>query len=126
MSDQKPRPDVPERQRYRRYRLVVGVTLGHIDGRSGAMQGLLQEISEGGMSAFFGAGELKVEDIVNVNLALPSGRMHFRAVVRRQRGRQFGFEFIDLTPEQLQQIKTSHLKMQPFISKVIKAGSRLQ
>jgi hypothetical protein len=126
MSDQKPKPDVPERRRHRRYRLAVGVTLSHIDGRPGAMQGILQEISEGGMSAFVGAGELKVEDTLNVNLALPSGRMHFRAVVRRQRGRQFGFEFIELTPEQLQQIKTSHLKMQPFISKVIKAGPRPQ
>lgn len=88
------------------------------------MQGLLQEISDAGMSAFVGAGELKVEDTVEVNLALPTGRMHFRAVVRRQRGRQFGFEFIELAPEQEQQIKDSHLKTQPFINKVIKSVRR--
>jgi hypothetical protein len=124
MSDEKPKPVSQERRRHRRYRLAVGVTLSYTDGRSGAMQGLLQEISDAGMSAFVGAGELKIEDTLEVNLALPSGRMHFRAVVRRQRGRQFGFEFVGLTPEQQQQIKDSHLKTQPFINKVIKSTRR--
>jgi hypothetical protein len=122
MSDEQPKPGSPERRRHPRYRLAVGVTLSYIGGPSGTIQGLLQEISEGGTSAFFGAGDLKIEDTVDLNVDLPAGRLQVRAVVRNQRGRHFGFEFVALTPEQLQQVKASTQRTQPFITKVIKAG----
>jgi c-di-GMP-binding flagellar brake protein YcgR len=121
MSDQPPKPATKEKRRHRRYRISIGVTIRTSNGGSAAMQGLLQEISEGGMSAFVGAGDLKLDDAVELDLSLPSGRMYLRAIIRNQSGRHFRFEFVDLTPEQTEQIKESHKKMQPFINKVRQA-----
>jgi hypothetical protein len=88
------------------------------------MQGLLQEISEGGMSAFVGDGQLAVDDTVDLDLALFSVHLRCQAVVRHQSGRHFRFEFLALTPEQIQKIKDSVDKLQPFMNKVMAVGRR--
>ena len=76
------------------------------------------------MSAFVGNGELKVGDIMNVTVSLPTERLLLRAAVRRQSGKHFRFEFVDLSAEQVQQVKDASKKMQPFINKVMSAGRR--
>ncbi len=58
------------------------------------------EISESGLSAITDAS-LKVNDKVELE---PIAGGNVVAVVRRNRGRVYGFEFITLTPDQSQRI----------------------
>jgi hypothetical protein len=58
------------------------------------------EISQSGMSVMT-SGELKLGELVDL---VPVAGSKVTAVVRRNTGRIYGFEFTELTPEQAQRI----------------------
>jgi hypothetical protein len=88
-------------------------------GSCAAAEGLTQEISESGFSAFVRPPGLTVGETVAVEMVLPEGPMQARALVRQRTGTHFRFQFVDLTPEQLQQIKDSTGKLDPFRNSVM-------
>jgi hypothetical protein len=59
------------------------------------------EISEGGLSALVG-GAFNVGDRLELD---PIGGAKAEAIVRRSRGRLCGFEFLNLSPEQIRNIR---------------------
>ena len=89
---------VPDRRRHVRYRLAVPITVY----RKGApaVRGISVEISESGMSALVG-DELAVGDTVDLE---PVAGSRISALIRRQMGKIFGFEFLNLTSAQIQRI----------------------
>jgi len=111
-----------ERRRDRRYRLAAPVTFRPSGDSTIAVAGLTQEISEGGLSAFLGKSNLVVGETVDVELSLPAGALQARALVRSRLASHFRFEFVDLTPEQLQQIKNCIQKLSPFRTLVMSVG----
>jgi len=88
----------PDRRRHDRYRFSAPITV-YPNGRS-AIRGISLEISESGMSALFGDG-LVVGDTVELE---PVAGSMVSALVRRQSGKIYGFEFSNLTPAQIQRI----------------------
>jgi hypothetical protein len=90
-----------DRRKHRRYRFSAPVTIRSADGTT--MPGMSIEISERGMSLMTGA-TLNVGDTVELD---PVAGAKAKAVVRRNLGRLHGFEFLDLTPEQVQRINES-------------------
>ena len=91
-------PSVADRRRHDRYRFSAPIAI-HPAGRS-AIQGMSLEISESGMSALIGHA-LVVGDTVELE-PVASGRVS--ALVRRHNGKIYGFEFLNLSPEQIQRI----------------------
>jgi hypothetical protein len=92
---------LPDRRRRLRYRFSIPITIRSTDGR--AIPGISMEISESGMSAIT-AESLEVADTVELE-PIAGGRV--LAVVRRNIGRVYGFEFLDLTAEQIKRINDS-------------------
>jgi hypothetical protein len=91
----------PDRRRHPRYRFSEPITIRSADGV--AIPGIGIEISVSGMSAIT-ADSLKVNDIVKIE---PIGGGTMVAVVRRNIGRVSGFEFLNVTTEQVQRISNS-------------------
>jgi PilZ domain len=90
-----------DRRRHARYRYSAPIAV-HPSGGS-AIPGISLEISESGMSALIGAA-LIVGDTVELE-PVAGGRV--AALVRRHTGKIYGFEFLNLTPAQIQQIADS-------------------
>jgi len=88
-----------DRRKHRRYRWSLPIEFSSGDGPR--MNGITIELSEGGFSAAVSAS-LKLGDRVGVTSV---GYNAMLAVVRRVRGRAYGFEFLELSPEQQQKIK---------------------
>jgi hypothetical protein len=122
MSNQGPGEKIPERRRHRRYRITSPVKFRQ-SVVSITVEGLTQEISEGGLSAFVGPG-LAVGETVDVDLSLPGLSLQASAIVRSCTGTHFRFEFVGLTPEQVQQIKDCNKKLDPFRSIVMHGARR--
>ena len=89
---------LPDRRRHVRYRFSAPITV-EPNGRS-AIRGMSLEISESGMSALIG-DVLVVGDTVRLEPVVDS---RVSALVRRQSGKIYGFEFLNLTPAQIQRI----------------------
>ena len=89
---------IPDRRRHDRYRFSAPITV-HLNGRS-AVRGMSLEISESGMSALIGDA-LVVGETVELD---PVAGNRVSALVRRQSGKIYGFEFLNLAPEQIQRI----------------------
>jgi PilZ domain len=87
-----------DRRRHVRYRFSAPITV-EPNGRS-AIRGMSLEISESGMSALIG-DVLVVGDTVGLEPVLGS---RVTALVRRQSGKIYGFEFLNLAPEEIQRI----------------------
>jgi len=90
-------PGFVDRRRHIRYRFSAPIAV--LRGGS-AMPGMSIEISESGMSALIGA-TFVVGDIVELE---PVADSRVPALVRRHSGKIYGFEFLNLTPGQIQQI----------------------
>jgi PilZ domain len=90
-----------DRRRHPRYRLSVPLTIRSADG--GLMRGISIEISASGISAI-AADSLKVNDTVELE---PIAAVKVLATVRHNVGKIYGFEFLNLTAEQTQQITES-------------------
>jgi hypothetical protein len=91
----------PDRRRHPRYRFSIPITIRSADGA--AIPGITIEISESGLSAIT-ADSLKVNDTVELE-PIAAGKV--LALVRRNIGRVYGFEFLSLTAEQVQRITES-------------------
>ena len=91
----------PDRRRHARYRFSVPITIR--SGQGTPIAGISIEISQSGISAIT-ADPLKVNDTVEIE-PIAAGKVS--AVVRRNIGRVYGFEFLNLTPEQIKQIQES-------------------
>jgi hypothetical protein len=89
---------VLDRRRHVRYRFSAPITV-HLNGSS-AIPGITLEISESGMSALMGT-TLVVGDTVELEPVV-GGRVS--ALVRRHNGKIHGFEFLNLTSGQIQEI----------------------
>ncbi len=87
-----------ERREHPRYRFSVPLTIRSAAGES--IPGISIEISVGGISAV-SAGLLKVDEIVELD-PVAAGKVSAR--VRRRIGRVYGFEFVNLAPDQSQRI----------------------
>jgi hypothetical protein len=92
-------PEVSDRRRFPRYRYSKPIVLR--PPHAPELQSIIVEISECGMSAV-ASGVLNVGDVVE---AEPIGSGIASAVVRRKFGRFYGFEFLNLRPEQTAKIK---------------------
>jgi hypothetical protein len=91
----------PDRRRHRRYRSSVPIIIRSVDGV--VKRGISIEISESGLSAIT-SDSLKVDDTVELE---PIAGGKAQAVVRRSTGRVYGFEFLNLTAEQIRLITES-------------------
>jgi hypothetical protein len=88
----------PDRRRHPRYRLSVPLSIHAEDGV--VMRGISIEISASGLSAII-AGPLTLNDTVELE---PIAAVKVLALVRRNIGKIYGFEFLNLTAEQTQRI----------------------
>jgi hypothetical protein len=88
----------PDRRQHPRYRFSVPLTIRSAEGA--AIPGISIEISAGGISAIC-AGSLKVDEIVELG---PVATGSVSARVRRKIGRVYGFEFLNLNPDQSHRI----------------------
>jgi hypothetical protein len=101
-------PEAPyDRRRHPRYRLSVPLIIQAADGV--VMRGISIEISASGISAII-AESLKLNDTVEIE---PIAAVKVLALVRHNIGKIYGFEFLNLTTEQTQQI-TESCKMLPL------------
>jgi len=98
LSPEGPSQTAPDRRRYPRYRFSTPITIRSADGLG--MQGISIEISQSGMSAIT-SDSLTVNETVELE-PIAAGKVS--ALVRRAVGRVYGFEFLNLTPEQGQKI----------------------
>jgi len=89
---------VSDRRRHARYRFSTPITV-HPSNRP-AMPGMSLEISESGMSVLIGDA-LKVGEAVRLQ---PIAGGDVSALVRRQTGKIYGLEFLNLTSAQMQRI----------------------
>jgi hypothetical protein len=85
-----------DRRRHLRYRSSIPLTIRSADGV--VARGISIETSESGLSAIT-SDSLKVDDTVELE-PIAGGKV--QAVVRRKLGRVYGFEFFNLTAEQIQ------------------------
>jgi hypothetical protein len=91
----------PDRRRHARYRLSVPMTIRSADGTS--IPGISIEISQSGVSAIT-ADPLKVNDTVELD-PIAGGKVS--ATVRRNIGRVYGFEFLNLSADQIKKLQES-------------------
>jgi hypothetical protein len=103
-SNKAPEP-FPDRRRHPRYHFSVPITIHAANGV--AIPGITIEISESGLSAIT-ANPLKITDTVELE-PIAGGKVP--AVVQRNVGRLYGFEFLNLTAEQIQRINESCKKL---------------
>ncbi len=99
--------NIPDRRRHPRYRYSAPITVLASDGS--VVPGMTLEISESGFSAMIGV-PLQVGDTTQVE-PVAGGKASAR--IRRNLGKVYGFEFFDLTTEQIQQIRNK-CKMLPI------------
>lgn len=69
-----------------------------------SLWGLCNEFGEDGVSGTL-TGELKLEDVVSLEIAVPGGPLKLRAIVRYGEGLRHGFEFLALTREQREMLR---------------------
>ena len=91
-------PEAIDRRRNPRYRFSVPITICAADGL--IIPGISIEISASGISAI-SASPLTINETVNLT---PIANGTVLARVRHNVGKVYGFEFLNLTPEQTQQI----------------------
>lgn len=81
---------------------VEDVVLLHRGENRESAIGTLFDISEGGIGVLID-GEMNEGDVVSITLALGTSKkvIHSKAVVRHVSGTRRGFEFVELTPAQI-------------------------
>ena len=100
-------PEAADRRRHPRYRLSVPIAISASDGV--VTPGISIEISVSGISAI-SAHPLKLNDTVEL-APIADGKV--LACIRHNIGKIYGFEFLNLTPEQSQHI-TERCKCYPL------------
>lgn len=97
--------NIPDRRRHPRYRYSAPITVLAPDGS--VVPGMTLEISESGLSAVIGV-PLRVGDTTQVE-PVAGGKASAR--IRRNLGKVYGLEFLDLTTEQVQHIRDKCKKL---------------
>lgn len=91
-------------RRYPRYRCEFPLTATLFSGQSHhLLEGHCRDLSEGGLGALI-AQDLDPGEVASLTFSLPgmSQQWKVRAVLRHRRGYHYGFEFLSLTPAQVQ------------------------
>lgn len=104
--DQHPQTEsLTNTRRYPRYDLETELRATFLSTEHGEMHGRSLNINEGGIAGLFATG-WDVGTPVNLQFSVPVATMpvHIRGVVRNRTGYRYGFEFVDLTPEQRETI----------------------
>jgi len=97
-----------DRRRHPRYRFSIPITVHAAD--ETATSGMSLEISGSGISVLLGVS-LKIGETVELE---PIAGSKASALVRRKTGKVYGFEFINLSSEQISQIANSCKKRPLF------------
>jgi c-di-GMP-binding flagellar brake protein YcgR len=92
-------------RRYTRAPLSVPITLHHLmtGNGIGTTRGVSLDISEGGMAALV-QGNLRLGEMVEIDLAMPKCSLSAVAIVRHTSSGRYGFEFLGLTEQERRQI----------------------
>ncbi len=105
-----------ERRTRPRYALVTSIRAhAKCPDRVIRSQGMTVEISEGGVSAYL-RGEFEAGQQVELELDLPTGPLELSAIVKNCLGHRYGFQFLELLPEQCQKIQASCKGVPPYRS----------
>jgi hypothetical protein len=85
-----------------------------LDGKKESINGRCRHIGEGGMGAVL-AGELPSNELVMLDFSLPGAKepLHMRAAVRFRHGFHHGFEFLTVSPSQLELIRRTEKSLPP-------------
>jgi c-di-GMP-binding flagellar brake protein YcgR len=97
------------RRRFARHRLESRLLVTEArEGLARAVQGRIRDLSEGGLGCFV-AGDLEPGQIVLVEFPLPKSRQDLvlRARVLRHATSHYGFEFLQVSPAVLEEIRAA-------------------
>ncbi len=103
-------------RRHPRYRSDFRVTVSYLLGNHyQKLEGHCRDLSEAGIGILL-AAELNGGEVTGLSFSLPGSALPWetRAVVRYRRGCHYGFEFLSLTAEQQESLK-SYLKVLELI-----------
>ena len=101
-----PQSEIPAtRRRYPRYEIETELSASNLGVERREMRGRSLNINEGGIAGVFTAG-WDVGASVNLQFSVPVATMpvRVRGVVRNRTGYRYGFEFVELTPQQQETI----------------------
>ncbi len=104
------------RRRHARYRSNFRVAVSHLGNHYQTVEGHCRDLSEAGIGILL-AAELENGEVVSLSFSLPGSipSWEVRTVVRYRRGYQYGFEFLSLTSEQQESLK-SYLETLPLLA----------
>jgi len=112
----KPIADVDRRRRrHPRYRTDFQVIATYFAANQyKRFEGHCSDLSEAGLGMLL-ATDLSNGEVVGLSFSLPGSpaRWELRAVVRYRRGYHYGFEFLSLTSEQREALKTYASRLEP-------------
>lgn len=104
------------RRRHARYRGDFRVNVSCLQGNHyQKLEGHCRDLSESGIGILL-AAELDGGEVAGLSFSFPGSDLLWdvRAVVRYRRGYQYGFEFLSLTAEQRELLKTHFKDFQPI------------
>jgi len=104
------------RRRHARYRADFRVTASHLVGNQyRKFEGQSSDLSEAGIGMLLPT-DLNSGEVLGLSFSLPgsSSAWELRAVARYRRGYHYGFEFLSLTGEQRQFLKTYLATLEPL------------
>jgi PilZ domain len=104
------------RRRHPRYRADFRLTATYLDGSHyRKLEGHCRDLSEAGIGILL-AVEMNNGEVVGLNFAIPGNDLvwELRAVVRYRRGYHYGFEFLSLTNDQRETLKTYLTGLEPM------------
>jgi c-di-GMP-binding flagellar brake protein YcgR len=96
------------RRRHARYRADFCVAASYLEGNQyKKIEGHCRDLSEAGIGILL-AAELNNGEVMDLSFSLPGSNSmwELRAVVRYRRGYHYGFEFLSLTKEKREELKT--------------------
>jgi hypothetical protein len=103
------------RRRHPRYRTDFQVTASYLAASQyRRFEGHCSDISESGLGILF-ATDINNGEVVGLSFSIPGSTTvwELRAVVRYSRGYHYGFEFLSLTTEQRESLKTYLGSLEP-------------
>lgn len=103
------------RRRHRRYRAEFRVTVSHLGNQYQEVEGHCRDLSAAGIGILL-ATEISSGEVVGLKFSLPGSPVVWvlRAVARFRRGYQYGFEFLSLTNEQQDLLKSYLGGLEPY------------
>jgi c-di-GMP-binding flagellar brake protein YcgR len=109
------KPNDRRRRRHQRYQADFRVAVTYLLGSSyQKLEGHCRDLSEAGIGVLL-AAELNVGEVTGMSFSLSGSALpwELRAVIRYRRGYHYGFEFLSLTGEQQESLKTYLTNLPP-------------